>query len=86
MLNEIGSNYRLNATGSVSSVRTNAGSGNIAVSALGYRLATLGVKGSKWLLTQQEPPKSVGSDCETYGVLNNAGKRTRGIAKILLCP
>ena len=40
-------NYRLNGTGSGSSVRTNVGSGNNALSALGYRLATLSVKGSK---------------------------------------
>jgi hypothetical protein len=38
MLNETGSNYRLNEIGSVSSVRTNAGSSNNALSALGYRL------------------------------------------------
>ena len=29
----------------------------------------------------QEPPKSVGIDGESHGVLNDAGKRTRGIAK-----
>ena len=56
MLNEIGSNYRLNATGSVSSVRMNAGSGSNALSALACRLATLGVKGSKWLLTHARTP------------------------------
>jgi hypothetical protein len=47
MLKQTDSNYRLNGTDSGSSVRTNAGSGNNALSALGYRLATLGVKGSK---------------------------------------
>ena len=82
MSKEIGSNYRLKGTGSDSSVRTNAGSGNNALSALGYRLATLGVKGSKWLLTQQEPPKSAGSDCETYGVLNDTEARMTGIVQI----
>ena len=81
MFKEIGSNYRLNGIGSVSSVRTNADSGSNAPSALACRLATLGVKGSKWLLTMQEPAKSAGSDCESHCVLNNAGKLTRGIAK-----
>jgi hypothetical protein len=38
MLKEIGSNYTLKGTGSVSSVRMNAGSGNNTASALGYRL------------------------------------------------
>jgi len=86
MLNEIGNNYRQNGTGSVSSVRTNAGSGNNALSALACRLARLGVKGSKWLLTMQEPPKSAGSDCETYGVLNDTEARMTGIVQIPPCP
>ena len=82
MLKRIDSNYRLNGTDSVSSVRTNAGSDSNALSALGYRLATLGVKGSKWLITQQEPPKCVGIDCETYGVLNDTDARMTGIVQI----
>ena len=86
MLNETGSNYRLNGIGSVSSVRTNAGSDSNALSALDYRLARLGVKGSKCLLTTQEPPKSAGSDCETYGVLNDTEARMTGIVQIPPCP
>ena len=82
MLKRTGKNCRLNGTGSVSSVRTNASSGSNAVPALGYRLATLGVKGSKWLRTQQEPPKSAGGDCETYGVLNDTETRMTGIVQI----
>ena len=83
MLNEIGSNYRLNGTGSVSSVRMNADSDSNAVSALGYRLVTLGVKGSKWLLTQQEPPKSVGIGSDLHVVLNDTDARMTGIVQIL---
>ena len=86
MLNETGSNYRLNAIGSVSSVRTNAGSGSNAVSALGCRLTTLGVKGRKWLLTQQEPPKSVGIGSESSVVLNDTEARMTGIVQILPSP
>jgi hypothetical protein len=67
-------------------VRMNAGSSNIAVSALGCRLATLGVKGGKWLLTQQEPPKSAGSDCESSVVLNDTDARMTGIVQILPSP
>ena len=79
-------NYRLNGTGSGSSVRTNAGSGNNALSALGYRLATLGVKGSKWLLTMQEPPKSVGIGSDSSVVLNDTETRMTGIVQILPSP
>jgi len=82
MLNETGSNYRLNAIGSVSSVRTNAGSGSNALSALGYRFDTLGVKVSKWLLTQQEPPKSVGIGSDLSVVLNDTEARMTGIVQI----
>jgi hypothetical protein len=64
-------------------VRTNAGSGSNAVSALGCRLARLGVKGSKWLLTQQEPPKSVGIDSDLHVVLNDTEARMTGIVQIL---
>jgi len=83
MLNETGSNYRLNGTGSVSSVRMNAGSGSNALSALACRLATLGVKGSKWLLTQQEPPKSVGIGSDLSVVLNDTEALMTGIVQIL---
>ena len=83
MLKRTGKNCRLNGTGSVSSVRTNASSGSNAVPALGYRLATLGVKGSKWLLTMQEPPKSVGIGSESHVVLNDTDARMTGIVQIL---
>jgi hypothetical protein len=63
-------------------VRMNAGSGSNAVSALGYRLATQGVKGSKWLLTQQEPPKSVGIGSDLSVVLNDTETRMTGIVQI----
>ena len=86
MLKRTDNNYRLNGTGSGSSVRTNAGSGSNAVSALGYRLARLGVKDSKWLLTQQEPPKSVGNGSDLYGVLNDTDARMTGIVQILPSP
>ena len=86
MLKRTDNNYRLNGTGSVSSVRTNAGSDSNALSALGYRLATLGVKGSKWLLTQQEPHKSVGIDCDSSVVLNDTETRMTGIVQILPSP
>jgi hypothetical protein len=86
MLNEIGNNYRQNGTGSVNSVRMNADSDSNALSALGYRLATLGVKGSKWLLTQQEPPKSVGIGGESSVVLNDTEARMTGIVQIPPCP
>ena len=82
MLKRTDSNYRLNGTGSVSSVRTNAGSGSNALSALGYRLARLGVKGSKWLLTMQEPPKSVGNGSDSSVVLNDTETRMTGIVQI----
>ena len=82
MLNETGSNYRLNGIGSVSSVRTNAGSDSNALSALDYRLVTLGVKGSKWLLTQQEPPKSVGIGSDLHVVLSDTEARMTGIVQI----
>ena len=82
MLKRTGSNYRLNGTGSVSSVRTNAGSDSNAVSALGCRLATLGVKGSKWLLTQQEPRKSAGIGSDSSVVLNDTEARMTGIVQI----
>ena len=82
MLKRTDSNYRLNGIGSVSSVRTNAGSGNNALSALACRLATLGVKGSKWLLTQQEPPKSVGIGSDLSVVLNDTDARMTGIVQI----
>jgi hypothetical protein len=82
MLNETDSNYRLNGIGSVSSVRTNAGSDSTALSALGCRLATLAVKGSKWLLTQQEPPKSVGIGRDLHVVLNDNETRMTGIVQI----
>ena len=82
MLKRTDSNYRLNGIGSVSSVKTNASSGSNAVSALGYRLATLRVKGSKWLLTQQEPLKSAGSDCDLHVVLNDTETRMTGIVQI----
>jgi hypothetical protein len=82
MLKEIGNNYMLKGIGSVSSVRMNAGSGNNALSALGYRLATLGVKGSKWLLTQQEPPKSVGNGSDLHVVLSDTDARMTGIVQI----
>jgi hypothetical protein len=82
MLKRTGSNYRLNAIGSVSSVRMNAGSDSNAVSALGYRLATLGVKGSKWVLTQQEHPKSVGIGSDLHVVLNDTETRMTGIVQI----
>ena len=82
MLKWTGNNYRLNGTGSVSSVRTNAGSGSNALSALGYRLARLGVKGSKWLLTMQEPPKSVGNGSDSSVVLNDTETRMTGIVQI----
>ena len=82
MLKRTDNNYRLNGTGSVSSVRTNAGSGSNAVSALGFRLVTLGVKGSKWLLTMQEPPKSVGVGSESHVVLNDTETRMTGIVQI----
>jgi hypothetical protein len=82
MLKRTDNNYRLNGTGSVSSVRTNAGSGSNAVSALGFRLVTLGVKGSKWLLTMQEPPKSVGIGSESSVVLNDTETRMTGIVQI----
>ena len=82
MLNKTGNNYRLNGTGSVSSVKTNAGSDSNALSALGFRLVTLGVKGSKWLLTMQEPPKSVGIGSESSVVLNDTETRMTGIVQI----
>ena len=86
MLKRTGSNYRLNEIDSVSSVRTNAGSDSNAVSALGYRLARLGVKGGKWLLTQQEPPKSVGIGSDLSVVLNDTNARMTGIVQILPSP
>ena len=86
MLKRTDNNYRLNGIGSGSSVRTNAGSGSNAVSALGYRLATLGVKGSKWLLTTQEPPKSVGIGSDLHVVLNDTDARMTGIVQILPSP
>jgi hypothetical protein len=86
MLNETGSNYRLNGIGNVSSVTTNAGSDSNALSALGYRLATLGVKGSKWLLTTQEPPKSVGIGSDLHVVLSDTEARMTGIVQILPSP
>jgi len=82
MLKRTGGNYRLNGIGNVSSVTTNAGSDSNALSALGYRLATLGVKGSKWLLTQQEPPKSVGIGSDLHVVLNDTDARMTGIVQI----
>ena len=82
MLKRTDSNYRLNGTGSGSSVRTNAGSDSNALSALGYRLARLGVKGSKWLLTTQEPPKSVGIGSDSSVVLNDTETRMTGIVQI----
>jgi hypothetical protein len=63
-------------------VRMNAGSDSNAVSALGYRLATLGVKGSKWVLTQQEHPKSVGIGSDLHVVLNDTETRMTGIVQI----
>jgi hypothetical protein len=86
MLNEIGNNYRQNGTGSVNSVRTNAGSDSNALSIQGYRLATLGVKGSKWLLTQQEPRKSAGIGSGSSVVLNDTEARMTGIVQIPPCP
>ena len=83
MLKRTDNNYRLNGTGSGNSVRTNAGSDSNALSALGYRLATLCVKGSKWLLTMQEPPKSVGIGSESHVVLNDTDARMTGIVQIL---
>ena len=82
MLKRTDNNYRLNGIGSGNSVRTNAGSGSNAVSALGFRLVTLGVKGSKWLLTQQEPPKSVGIGSDSSVVLNDTETRMTGIVQI----
>jgi len=82
MLKRTDSNYRLNGTGSVSSVRTNAGSVSNAVSALGCRLVTLGVKVGKWLLTQQEPLKSVGIGSDLHVVLNDTETRMTGIVQI----
>ena len=82
MLKRTDNNYRLNGIGSGSSVRTNAGSDSTALSALGYRLATLGVKGSKWLRTQQEPPKSVGIGSDLHVVLNDTDARMTGIVQI----
>jgi len=56
MLRETGSNYRLNETGSASSVRTKAGGGNNALSALGCRLEIAE--------NPSKPSKSAGIDCE----------------------
>ena len=56
MLIETGSNCRLNETVSASSVRTNAGSGNNALSALGCRLEIAE--------NPPKPSKSAGIDCE----------------------
>jgi hypothetical protein len=82
MLKRTDNNYRLKGIGSVSSVRTNAGSGSNAVSVLACRLATLGVKGSKWLLTMQESPKSVGIGSDLSVVLNDTDARMTGIVQI----
>ena len=82
MFKETDSNYRLNGTGSVSSVRMNAGSGSTALSALGCRLATLCFKGGKWLLTTQEPRKSVGIRSDSHVVLNDTETRMTGTVQI----
>ena len=82
MLKRTDNNYMLNGIGSDSSVRTNVGSGNNALSALACRLARLGVKGSKWLLTMQEPPKSVGIGSDLSVVLNDTETRMTGIVQI----